>query len=256
MTPTAEVAKELRQALKTELGLGPREVSVRTDNYSLGSSIDVTIKVPGILKDKVEEIAKRFARIQYDHATGEILCGGNRHVHVEYAHRLSLDLQAKYGALLPQEDGGEATIAPGATVRREREYFRFFLNGDDARYCSGEGLASIYWAELEIEAAAAAEAAAQLTGIDAALYALQGLSSESDLADVAHGHIGEALRRLDLGDLFGAAQFAGRADWATFDERGPVRDAVELAIESLRARVEEAQGIARFELGAREVAAA
>lgn len=168
MTPTAEVAKELRLALKTELGLGPREVSVRTDNYSLGSSIDVTIKVPGILKDKVEEIAKRFARIQYDHATGEILCGGNRNVHVEYAHRLSLDLQAKYGALLPQEDGGEATIAPGATVRREREYFRFFLNGDEVRYCWGEGLASIYWAELEIEAAAAAEAAAQLTGIDAA----------------------------------------------------------------------------------------
>src|SRR5690606_9080008 len=109
---------------------------------------------------------------------------------------------------------------------RDGDWYRFWRGAVQVRFCCDKRLASIHWAQLELEEADA--------GVAGALRALHRLSQECELAEIAHGHIGEALRLLELGDLFGAAQFAGRADWATFGERGPVRAAVEQAIEDLR----------------------
>ncbi len=58
-------------------------VGVRTDNFSMGSSIDVTIKSPEVDFDEAKKIAKAHDRIDRDHF-GEILSGCNRYVSVDY----------------------------------------------------------------------------------------------------------------------------------------------------------------------------
>lgn len=81
----AIAAKQIRAALKTEMGLISRDVSVRSSIFSMGSSIDVTIKRLDVSIAKVEEIANR-AKIIHRDQFGDILGGGNRYVSVDYAH--------------------------------------------------------------------------------------------------------------------------------------------------------------------------
>lgn len=83
-TTTAEHAKEIRATLKAELGATSKDVSVRTSNYSMGSSISVVIRSPKFRLADVERIANRHERVSRD-STGEILSGGNRFVFVEYS---------------------------------------------------------------------------------------------------------------------------------------------------------------------------
>jgi phospholipid N-methyltransferase len=78
-TSVAESAKILREALKKEF---PEiKFSVRSSNFSMGSSIDITYNDGPIEKD-VEKITSQFENISYDSMTGEILSGGNRYIHV------------------------------------------------------------------------------------------------------------------------------------------------------------------------------
>lgn len=81
---TADHAKQIRTTLKKEHGWTGQDVSVRTHNYSMGSSIYVTIKKRGIDKLLVEKIAKGHERISRCEYSGEILSGGNRFVSVDY----------------------------------------------------------------------------------------------------------------------------------------------------------------------------
>lgn len=83
-TPAALDAKKIRQALKAELGLGPKHVAVRSSNYSMGSSIRVVIKAEGVDFRKVQEIAGRVEEVRRCELTGEILSGGNQFVFVEH----------------------------------------------------------------------------------------------------------------------------------------------------------------------------
>lgn len=78
----AESARLIRSELKTRYGWTSRQVSVKSDSYSLGSSIDITIKAPGIPVKVVEEVAKEQERIHRCEYSGEILGGGNRYVSV------------------------------------------------------------------------------------------------------------------------------------------------------------------------------
>jgi phospholipid N-methyltransferase len=78
-TSVAESAKILREALKKEF---PEiKFSVRSSNFSMGSSIDISYNDGPIEKD-VEKITSEFENISYDSYTGEILSGGNRYIHV------------------------------------------------------------------------------------------------------------------------------------------------------------------------------
>lgn len=78
---SAEKAKLVRKALKDELGLNARQVSVRSPHWG---SIYVTIKTADASFAKVEEIAKRVEHVRRCEYSGDILCGGNTFVNVEF----------------------------------------------------------------------------------------------------------------------------------------------------------------------------
>ena len=80
---TRDHAAQLRAALKSK-GWNSRDVSIRADSYSLGSSIRVTIKNPAVPLHVVKALAGNHERIHRD-GYGEILGGGNRFVDVSYS---------------------------------------------------------------------------------------------------------------------------------------------------------------------------
>ena len=73
-------AQNLRAALKTA-GFNGRRVTVRHDH----STLYVTIRDASASLSKVKAIAGTFESVRHCQATGEILCGGNTFVRVEYA---------------------------------------------------------------------------------------------------------------------------------------------------------------------------
>lgn len=81
---TAQHAKEIRTALKAK-GITSRHVSVRTDRYSMGSTLRVTIKDATVSKETVEAIASGHESVRRDEY-GEIMNGGNRYVDVSYEY--------------------------------------------------------------------------------------------------------------------------------------------------------------------------
>lgn len=80
---TTDHAAQIRAALKTK-GWTARDVSVRAEYYSLGSSIHIVIKNPAVPLHAVETIANDHERIDRD-GSGEILSGANRFVYVRYS---------------------------------------------------------------------------------------------------------------------------------------------------------------------------
>jgi hypothetical protein len=106
---TAEAAVALRAAFKAK-GWNARKVSVRTDYYSMGSSIDVTIRDADVKIADVEAIAEQAERIHRCEITGEILGGGNRYIHARYSDDAEKVLRARG---LPEI---EATVARLATL--------------------------------------------------------------------------------------------------------------------------------------------
>jgi hypothetical protein len=74
-------AQDIRKALKNELGLNARQVSVRTTS---AGSIRVELKVPVAIAPvkAIAEQAQRVSRCEY---SGDILGGGNVFVFVSYA---------------------------------------------------------------------------------------------------------------------------------------------------------------------------
>jgi hypothetical protein len=86
METTTDRAAEIRAELKRAHGWTSRQVSVRAEYFSLGSSIDVVVKDPTIPLPTVKAIAERAESIRHCEVTGEILGGGNRYVSVTYSH--------------------------------------------------------------------------------------------------------------------------------------------------------------------------
>lgn len=76
LTPVAERAKQLRKELKAQFPTV--KFSVKTHNYSMGSSINVKW-VDGATTAQVQEVTSKFERISRD-TNGEILSGGNSFV--------------------------------------------------------------------------------------------------------------------------------------------------------------------------------
>jgi hypothetical protein len=109
---TTERAAEIRKALKAQ-GITSRDVSVRSDYFSMGSSIDVSIKNPRVALGPVKQIAEAHESISRCSVSGEILSGGNRYVHVAYAPTA---IQALTAPLLPYVERALATLeAEGPT---------------------------------------------------------------------------------------------------------------------------------------------
>lgn len=112
-----EAAKEIRKALKAELGVTGRQVSVRCD----GSGLSVTIKDARVPMPAVKEIAKRFQRAEYD-AMGHTCIGGMLVV-VSYDFDL-IDVEAMQieDAIQRVLDGEDECFAwGGLTIYRDNE---------------------------------------------------------------------------------------------------------------------------------------
>lgn len=84
---TKEKAVDLRAALK-KMGYSSRQVSVRTEFFSGGSSINVKVKAPEVDFKAVEDLADTYKRVHRCEITGDILSGGNCYVEVYRCHTL------------------------------------------------------------------------------------------------------------------------------------------------------------------------
>ncbi len=98
---TTERAAIIRAALKAK-GWTGRDVSVRADYYSMGSSIDIRIKNPAVPSAIVKKIAEEHERIHRCEITGEILGGGNRYVSVTYTSEALAALAKPYAERVRQ----------------------------------------------------------------------------------------------------------------------------------------------------------
>lgn len=127
--PVAEAAKTIRTKLKA-MGLGQKQVSVRSESYSGGSSIRVYIKDVTIPKAKVEAVANEQQEVHYCEYTHEILSGGNRFVFVDYDYEAMRAAAAPLIAEMPTEDNRIATVR-GFEVIREGPEFVIFPKGLD-----------------------------------------------------------------------------------------------------------------------------
>lgn len=82
MTVTEKTAA-IRAALKAK-GYTSKQVSVRAERFSMGSSITVRIKDATVPLSVVRDIAFPYGHIDRCAITGEILSGGNTYLEVEY----------------------------------------------------------------------------------------------------------------------------------------------------------------------------
>ncbi len=95
MTAT-ESAAMIRKALKRDHGWTGRQVSVRSEYYSMGSSIHVRIKDPSVNPALVRKVAGCHQRVRRCEISGEILSGGNMFVNVSWDHDVLRTMSAQY----------------------------------------------------------------------------------------------------------------------------------------------------------------
>ena len=89
-----EEAKIIRDALKKELGLSSRDVSVKNKSSGYSTAVDVTIKSMKALSvmSKIEDIGNVQRSVDRDEHNGEILSGGNTYIFtsIDYKFKTSL----------------------------------------------------------------------------------------------------------------------------------------------------------------------
>ena len=106
--PSLNPADRLRAALKAA-GFTARQVTVRYPH----STLHVTVRDASVSLTKVRAIAGAFESISRDHMSGEILCGGNTFVSVDYADALVGPLKATILSTLDPAPNDEYVALPG-----------------------------------------------------------------------------------------------------------------------------------------------
>lgn len=180
---TTDHAKEIRAAYKAR-GWSSRKVSVRSEYFSMGSSIHVTVKHPEVCAVEAERIAKEHSAVRRCEMTGDILSGGNRYVSTSYSSECEAALAAPYLEALTEAVAGlEAEGLPRGT-HREIEgpfeasvtlespgYARLWVNGrreiefsthTPAALANGAHLLAVVLRRKKVETAAAEAAEAEL----------------------------------------------------------------------------------------------
>lgn len=135
MTTTKEAAAKIRTALKAR-GWNSRMVSVVGSNYSMGSSIYVTIKSNTIPMQVVRDIASGEEHIDRCEISGEILSGGNCYVHVDYADSV---IDAETATILPALEALEELSDGAIETIRGFDVYRC----DETWYGTREGFETI-----------------------------------------------------------------------------------------------------------------
>ena len=136
---TKERAKAIRKALKAK-GWNAKKISVRVHSYSMGASINVTIKDASIARKTVEAIANGFQRIDRCAYSGEILGGCNTYVSVSYASGSLDGLKAIFRAEL--ETGAENFL--GYYVTDDEKNTEILLGRIDEDGSTGGLLPNVY----------------------------------------------------------------------------------------------------------------
>lgn len=80
-----ELSRKIRNELKAS-GYTSKDVSIRVKDCGYSTSVWATIKNPTISKSKITSMLKKYDEYERDHATGEILEGGNTYVFVDYEY--------------------------------------------------------------------------------------------------------------------------------------------------------------------------
>ena len=104
-----EEAQFIRQALKKELGLSNKDVSVKTKSGGLSTAVNVTIKTSKALalKKKIEDIGNSKEAYDTDIATGEILAGGNTFIFTQIDYKFQDSLYKKIQEEFDKQSGGK-----------------------------------------------------------------------------------------------------------------------------------------------------
>ena len=130
----AAAAAHLRAALKAELGLNSRDVSVKVERSSTSSCINVVIRDINARTSDVERIASRYEGFDRCRETGEIQGGGTRFVSVT-RDRASMDQIISIAAaqLAAATDDTPTTFALSDRIvfsRESRHNFRVWDSRD------------------------------------------------------------------------------------------------------------------------------
>lgn len=114
------VADELRAKLKTA-GYNARRVTVRHDHFSMGSSLDVTIRDPGADFAAIKKIASEFEHIDRCEITGEILSGGNRYLHITWSRSATTARRdhVRTAVMAAIDKGKRMELKPGQSIEIE-----------------------------------------------------------------------------------------------------------------------------------------
>lgn len=125
----SDKVKEIRMRLKKELNYSNRQVSVKKDN----NSIVVTVKIPVDIRP-IKKIVKAYEKVDRCERSGEILCGGNIFVFVEYSWEMIKEESKKFldEALKAIEASNNIDINQSAMFA-ENDKIRVFINGDQTR---------------------------------------------------------------------------------------------------------------------------
>lgn len=94
-TTPAEASAQVRALCKAE-GWTTKDISIRCESYSMGSSINAEIKSARVYVPRLREILATVEHIDRCSVTGEILSGGNRYVHVRYSRAAEREIAAPY----------------------------------------------------------------------------------------------------------------------------------------------------------------
>lgn len=101
-------ADRLRTAFQ-HAGFSARQVTVRQRHNTL----HVTIRCPSVSLTRVTEIAGGWEVVRRDHATQEILCGGNTFVDVQYVSTLVAPIKSAILAVLESAPDDQPIALPG-----------------------------------------------------------------------------------------------------------------------------------------------
>ena len=89
--------RELSQAIRKDLkqhGFTSKDVSVKVRDVLYDTSVNITIKNPLVRESDIENVTKKYSKIDYDERSMEILAGCNIYVHCEYAYGIFDDVAA------------------------------------------------------------------------------------------------------------------------------------------------------------------
>lgn len=87
--------KELGNIIRKELkdhGYTSKDVSVKVRSALYDTAVNVTVKNLLVRLSEVEKVARKFSKVEYDQASGEILAGCNVYVHCQYDYGIFDDV--------------------------------------------------------------------------------------------------------------------------------------------------------------------